>query len=127
MIPSVVPGTDIATGYRFMHSDFLSMIFETGRIGGAIFIGVWAYVFWCARKNAMTLAFVTAYFLASLTYFPLRFFLSQLLALCILKIIFDQQGATYVRMRKLHQDIHYAKALLRHLFGKSEAVEKTSV
>lgn len=72
--------------YRAMHNDFLQVLFDTGIVGFCLFLGMWGDV---VRKNwgkPLSISFCAVFFVACMTYFPLHFFLSQMIVLAALRI-----------------------------------------
>lgn len=68
-----------------MHNDYLQVLFETGRVGLLLFLVVVGFGLWYSRKSRLRLAMSLAYCVCMLTYFPLHFFIPQMIGLFLLR------------------------------------------
>lgn len=73
--------------FRHAHNDYLQMLYETGIIGLSVFVLFTGYVFYRARESFLQTTMILAYFIASMFYFPMHFFLSQLILILNLVMV----------------------------------------
>lgn len=76
--------------YLFMHNEYLQILFELGAIGFLLSAAVWVKALIKSFREPWLFACLTSASVVMLTQFPLRFFLSQLLFMVLLKFAWSQ-------------------------------------
>lgn len=74
--------------FKFMHNDFIEILFETGLLGWVFTWLIVGKVLINARRNSYLFSSSLCFIFTMLTYFPSHYFLSQLLGVILLKEIY---------------------------------------